>query len=489
MKSILTLLVFISLLNYAQAEALSKNESDEILAKVERIRAALKQSASDSSSCTMPIPDACTFEGYCGKLASRGQSAYLYQDSEGHQIPNYAYLFLSEEIELCVQKSKPLIDDPFVYPKMFIDAKAAGGLENLNANKGRLEDAKVRLNKIVEDTRARLVGILQKRKNGSNDSQLDNMIERVKSVKFKAASPGSAQEMAENGCELPNAAYNLEKHEVVVCPQVLNMPEASLMGTLAHELGHSIDPCSSALDFAKDGAMYPDWMDVMANVKSGPVAFKGIKAKDNPFAGVISCLQTPSSINVQIPTKQKLISEINRQQDYLSKNASSGLGENQNGDEEDGGAAGRSLDATSARLDDQIDSLNAHYEDFKGCKEISQSILIDESFADWISSQVLADKVSALPANKANDFAFASAGILYSTACPDIASQAYAKATAAAPNCKSLQKFSDFGHGHVESSALPHPDPARRVNRIYYAKPEIKKALKCQGGETGISCE
>lgn len=472
MKSVLMSLAMLLSVNSAQAQALSKNESDEILAKVERIRAALKQSASESASCTMPTPDACTFEGYCGKLAARGQSAYLYQDSEGRQIPNYAYLFLSEEIELCVQKSKPLIDDPFVYPKMFIDAKVAGGEENLKANARRLEEAKGRFNKIAEETRTRMIAVLAKRKNGTNDLQIDNMIERVKSVKINIVSPDNSKEMASHGCELPNAAYDLEKHEFKACPQVLNFPEGSLIGVIGHELGHSIDPCSSALDFAKDGAKFPDWMDTLANSSQGPVAFKGIKAKDNPFANVISCLQSPSSIHVQIPSREKLISEANSQLKKLNQSAD-----------------GEGLDATAARLEDKVSSLKQNYDDFKGCSQLTNSILIDESFADWMSSQVVADKISNLPADKASEIAFASTGLLYSTACPDIASQAYAKATAAAPNCKTLKNFSELGKGHIDSSELPHPEQSQRVNRIFYAKPEIKKALACQGGETGTECK
>ncbi|QDK46714.1 hypothetical protein DOM22_16915 [Bdellovibrio sp. ZAP7] len=488
MRGAFTLSVLFSLCFNAHAVSLSSNQSDELLKKFERAGNSLKV-VSQAPECSIPSPENCSFEGYCGKLASRGQSAYLYQDSQGYSIPNFQYMRFAEAARLCGSKvSVPPSLDPFIEPSLFVDVQKAGGPENLGKNKERLAVATTRATKVVEETREKVLSMLSKRKNGKNNAQIDNIIERVKTVRIKMADPGNAAEMASSGCESPNAAYDPDMHQMVLCPQITNMPEGSLFAVVAHEFGHSFDPCSSVLDYTKDGAKFPDWMEVMVKPKSGPVIIPGIKSADNPFASAISCLQKPESINVQIPSKEKLISAMRQRGAFLNDETQEARDEEQSDDgQEDEGSASR--DASQARVQDGIDNLNKYYDGYKGCAAVSQSILIDESFADWVSSQVLAEKMSTLPTEKAEEFAFASTGIFVSTACPEIATQTSDTAKALAPKCSALEKFV-ANTQHVESSLeLPHPDTALRVNRIYFAKPEIKKALSCKGGETGTECK
>ncbi|WP_413292739.1 hypothetical protein ACLSU7_15070 [Bdellovibrio sp. HCB185ZH] len=489
-KAVLIILSASLFANTSWADNLSKNELQELITKVDRVREAVKVSAQQTQTCTPPAPESCSFEAYCGKMAERGSEAYLYQDSEGYQIPNYSYLFFAEEAEICARNSHPpLLDDPFFYPEQFVDAAKAGGKENLRQNQEKLNKATTRMKDIFEDTRERVISVLSKRKNSSNKSQIDRMIERVKSVRMKIGTPGPAEEMGKQGCEVPNAAYNLELHEMMICPQVLNMPESSLFTLIGHELGHAIDPCSAALDFSQSGAKFPDWMNMLVKPNTAPTTSKGFAAGENPLEDVISCLGKPSSIGVKVPDKDTLLKDVKSQLanlvDFVESGEDQEMGE---GNEEIRGGVG-ARDAVRGQLEDRRDMLNNHYDQFKGCSAVTGSILIDESFADWISSQALGEKITSLPTSKAAEYAFAAPGVFYSAACPGLVAQSFAKAKAMAPKCSSLNKFANAEKGDMGTEGLPHPETNQRVNRIYFAKPEIKNALSCQGGETGTECK
>ncbi|QLY24918.1 hypothetical protein [Bdellovibrio sp. KM01] len=472
------------------AETLSNNELTALLGKVDRVREAIKVSAQQTQACTPPSPESCSFESYCGKLAERGSEAYLYQDSEGYQIPNYSYLFFAEEAEICARNvHPPLIDDPFFYPEQFVDVEKAGGKENLQKNQQKLAKATDRMKSIYEDTKAHIISILNKRKTESNKAQIENMIERVKSVRVKIGTPGPAEKMAAQGCETPNAAYNMQLHELMICPQVMNMPESSLFTVFGHELGHSFDPCAVAMDFTKTGAKFPNWMNKIVASSTGPVAFKGMAAGENPFGSVISCLESPSSIHIKIPDKKELKKVINSQLSQLDSFVDSGQDQEDGEGNETVRAGIGARDATRAGLEDSLDNIDKYYDQFRGCPDISGSVFIEEAFADWVASQALGEKLESLPAAKKSEYAFAAPGVFYSATCPALVAQSYAKAKAMAPKCASLQKFSVAEKGEMGEFGLPHPEMAERVNRIYFAKPEIKKALSCQSGETGTECK
>ncbi len=51
--------------------------------------------------------------------------------------------------------------------------------------------------------------------------------------------------------ELPNAAYLPVSHQIILCPGILDYPDAMLIATLGHEINHSIDSCNMRHDLYK----------------------------------------------------------------------------------------------------------------------------------------------------------------------------------------------------------------------------------------------
>ncbi|WP_413558626.1 hypothetical protein [Bdellovibrio sp. HCB209] len=486
MKSLLCI-ALLGMGMFAQAQTkLDKNAEQAFVEKLSRVGQVTKSSSGQADSCEPPTPSSCSFEGYCGKLAEGAQDAYLYKDSEGRQIPNHNYVKLSKQVQLCNGKvSAPMPEDPFLNPDLF----------STKANQEKLAAATARTKQLFDKVRNEVVAVLKKKRTEQNGAQIDNMIKRVQSVQFKSVDlvnikphTSIAAKLADEGCISPNAAYNLEDHSITICPQTMNMPEGALVGTLAHEFGHSFDSCSSALAYSSQGAVFPLWMNMLVKENKSKQTVDGISAKENPFKNVITCLQSEKSIGVKVPTKSELHAAVDKKRKFLESEMQEAFREDQEqSDGEESFSRGSSRDASVAALDDEDSNINKYYDDYCGCAALSGSILLNEAFADWVSGETIASMTSELPADKAKEFAFASSGIFYSQGCAEVADKVEKYAQALAPKCKSLENYIKDQHSHVE--ALPHPDTAKRVNRIYMAKPEIRKALACQGGDVGTPCE
>ncbi|MGE9743431.1 hypothetical protein [Bdellovibrio bacteriovorus] len=458
----------------------------ETINKISQMRDTLKVSADRSGACETPQSPSCTFEGYCGQLAGKAQDFYLYQDSEGRQVPNMAMVGNLSFAEHCAKGTFPqsAVKDPFVYANQFMDEKAAGGKEQLQRNKERLKKETARTLKIVEDARNHVVKALEAQKNSGNAKQIDNMIARVKAIKYRAAkTDGRYMELVADGCESPNAYYSSETNTITVCPQMMNLPDAALFSTLAHEFGHGIDPCAMEMDFSAEGAKLPEFMSLVVKANQ-PTVNAAVRGAQNPFKNVISCLQSPQSLEVSIPTKEALLREINEYEDALKEEMGGGQIDEETGEP-------KATDATDARFEDSRQNIEKNYDRYKYCSEISGSGHIQEAFSDWISAQALTSKVSGIQdASKAREFAFASQTMFFGLACENVKEAVDRKMDQFVESCPQLEEIraymEDMKHSDGHSS---HPEANLRINRIYYAKPELQKALGCRGGNDAQDCK
>ncbi|WP_041577100.1 hypothetical protein [Bdellovibrio bacteriovorus] len=456
----------------------------EAIAKIEKVRRALKISASQSALCQTPISPSCTFEGYCGQLIDKAQDFYLYQDAEGRQIPNLSmseYLGFSEH---CVDVfPQHVVSDPFVDVEQFVDVKAAGGIKQLRRNKERLKKETARTMAVLEDARSHVIKVLEGRKNANNAKQIDSLIARVNAVKYRPIkATGSYTDIILDGCESANAYYRRDANSITVCPQMMNLPEGALFSILAHELGHAIDPCVLQFDFDSKGAKYPKSLRSGVQRKS-KTTLPAVPLSQNPFENIISCLQSPQSIAVQVPTKQALLNEINARGVKLRSDIGDASSED--------GSVPELTEEAKLMLADQRKHIEENYERFKYCREMSGVGHMQEAFSDWISTQALAEKVSNIQdSSKSRDFAFASESLFYASDCENIQQVAKSKVLGAIEKCPGIQDMLNYleEENRLSGGKSSHPDPARRINRIYYANTKIQKALGCQGGNDAQEC-
>ena len=94
--------------------------------------------------------------------------------------------------------------------------------------------------------------IIEMIKNGRSDvhltSEQKNLIGRVTSVGLITADSKVAKDLPDCRKQMPQAFFLPQGHKVVLCENLLDLPDATLLRILAHEIGHSIDPCTASCD-------------------------------------------------------------------------------------------------------------------------------------------------------------------------------------------------------------------------------------------------
>lgn len=460
--------------------------------KIGRVREALKVSALNSTTCPTPDSPGCSWSAVCDKFSGKKDDFYLYQNADGRKIPNYNMVTNLTFAEACLRRPFPQasVQDPFSYPEQLVSAQRAGGEDKLRQNQAiyklRLENAR----KLFSDVQARVVAMLEKRKDGSNTKEINNLIQRLKSVKFESPKLGDGTYiLSAEGCESPNAFYAPAKHSVTICPQFLNLPDAALIETMAHEIGHSIDPCMSAFSFNADtkGEISRNIPESMGGFKNpGKMKFSAVAPEKNPMKSVVACLQRPSSIGTHVPTQAELLKKIDVEVNKLRSEARQ---DTPSSDEvQDGEILG---DATLAKFDDDRDSIKKNYNSFKYCGSLTGNGHMQESFSDWVASQIIAGKISEIPdTTKARQFAFESQAVFMSVGCENVQQASVGSIQSAVGN--ECPAFTDAVHAASaagEETESDHPETADRANKIMFAKPEIRKGLGCQTPSKTEECK
>lgn len=103
-----------------------------------------------------------------------------------------------------------------------------------------------RLDALVSDAKAKLIHFL---KQGKNESQLSEeqktLIKKIDTIKYNPGNDPMVQ-YSQDCIKGPNAFYLPSEHSINICDSVANLPDSQLIFIIGHELGHAIDPCSSA---------------------------------------------------------------------------------------------------------------------------------------------------------------------------------------------------------------------------------------------------
>lgn len=472
--------------SHSQAPS-SQAELHEVVKKIERAQTALNPSTSRCETSTSTEVPSCTFENYCGNLHAKSQDLYLFRDSEGHQLQNLLMVKYLEEVnstETAKSCLPPLFDqflraDPFVNPRLLFDEKLAGGRKKMREHHERVQKGLTRTQKIVTDVQNRLVQFLRDRKTPSNAREMDNLIARVRAIQFQT--PPLDKTMAEleaYGCSSANAYFEFNENAIRVCPQMMNFPEATLFSILAHELGHAIDSCVTSFDFSATGRIPAEWMGYEKSQE--PIKISSIPLAKHPFKDTLRCLQSPDSIGARIPSLKDMIGNIDKEFEMAKKNYE---------------AAGISMSAeeqaqAKTNFKEQKEQIKKNYKNFQHCKEFSKSADLQESFGDWISSEMVAEKLANISdSKKAKEFAFMSMALFYSNDCDNIRQSVLSKFSASAKKGCHFEFDADATKKANDAmTEIDHPTSARRINRVLYAHPAIQKALGCRPLDNGREC-
>jgi hypothetical protein len=420
--------------------AQSEPDYEALLKSFQKLQKEIKQSATNAATCDVPPIDKCSFGDYCQKLRSQGQNFYLYKNKSGKTVPNYYFNWLVGQASACLDQPLPETDseDPFVNPL------------KLSKSNPEYKSEAERSQKIFKDVQAHAVALLESRKTAANAAQIDVEIKRLQTVKMTSPLFKDKAELALAYCVFPaGATYHSDGNSILMCPQLLNLPDATLFSILSHELSHSIDPCNAHQEIA-----------------GGSVA-----AGQNPFKDVVKCLQQPKSFGAKVVSEENVLALLNNQEASFPKSAE-----------------------IKALYNQRRKEASAHFQTHQYCRSFSKDADMQEGFADWMSAKLIAQKVSELSGDQAKEYAFESQLFMAATQCQNVRVAAMNRVSAALKkNCpmfteskKDLLNPENFGR---EDQDVPHPKSSRRVDKILFAPPEIQKALGCKAPGDLTVCE
>ncbi|QDK46619.1 hypothetical protein DOM22_16385 [Bdellovibrio sp. ZAP7] len=428
---------FTPLALFAQAEP----DYQALFKNLQKLQQDLKQSEKSAVACEASQVKSCKYGDYCQSLRNQSQNFYLYKNSEGKTVPNSFFIRLVDQVRACLDQPLPEVDTQDVFANPL----------KLKKSDPRYKSELARTQKVFADAQARVVNLLESRKNAGNSKEIDQEIKRIKAIKMISPVFTDKREL-ERECGYPGASYDSTTNTVVVCPQMLGMPDASIFSVFSHEIGHAVDPCNAYSEIAGDS----------------------VAVGKNPFTEVISCLSKPDSMGAKNYSKQQIKDAITKEEKDYAK----------------------SLGPLSAEVKAEYDKrrkvVDQNFDKYRYCRNFSRNADMQEGFADWVSAKVLAQKVAEIkdPA-AAKTYAFEAQLTSAASECESVKVAAINRIEAALKN--DCPQFADYKEqllhpdDYADTTKVPHPKISRRVDKILFAQPEMQKALGCTpSGSTSV---
>lgn len=158
--------------------------------------------------------------------------------------------------ELGPETLQKLKDRFSTLPKMTM---LGGGIVDAKVTDPTLRFQRIRKSTVAEDqARQKELTLQAKRsiiemiKNGRSDDQLTseqrNLIGRITSVEVITADMKEANDIPDCSKQQPQAFFVPTGYNIILCENLLDLPDATMLRIIAHELGHSIDPCTASCD-------------------------------------------------------------------------------------------------------------------------------------------------------------------------------------------------------------------------------------------------
>lgn len=331
-------------------------------------------------------------------------------------------------------------------------------------------------------------------------------------------------------CPGPNAFYNPGTHSFTLCPQVMQLPDASIKAIIAHELGHSIDPCtitssliqvdgqknpafddSKKIDYFKETREKNGIIDLKLTLPSQTLDNKdamvdifpeynnqnrskiyqnfttktlssSIPIEKNPFASVISCLGSSKSIGAKSASEKEIEKTIDEVIGQLKASGATDESEKI-----------KNLQKAKSNLPELVKT-KGYCAGFLPTQGGGKS-QFQEAFADWVAGEVLAKDLNGLSEKDKKIKTFESIGFFAGVGCASVQEAANAKVKDLVKQIGCDQKIdNDLQNLFTISQANgrtsdEHPFEADRVNKVFFANPATQKAFGCKVDQGVKHCE
>lgn len=445
----------------------------------------------------------------------------------GVQMPQAIRQKYTESLETMIpgqmKRSEARLADnnPFTNVAMAFSREAAGTDENVEANQARYQTAVDRAVRIFNETKTDIIKVLDRRAlaNPETAARIEQMKQRINTISYNV--PPNEPRFMGMVCPGPNAFYNGQSHSFTLCPQIMEFPDSGLKSIIAHELGHSIDPCTMSQPLMKvvDAIPYPGPTEQQMNMNRDMMRAQGIQnlnlrgqespgqfsvdflgtsesnlrgsfssfrlqpvgeavlLKDFPYPTVLSCLSSEESLGARSSDKETMRSDLNN---AIARMESTGVQSNN--------PQYQSLIATRNNFENLHNNIGA-------CSMLPGNSQMQEAFSDWIAGEVIGDDMKETPGPAKLGKAFESFGFFLSMECqgqPTVQEReavAFMKSSGCIEDETSmLAQLNNIQRQSMMSQDV-HSHGVDRVEKVFVSQPEIKAALGCEETAGGKHCE
>ena len=313
------------------------------------------------------------------------------------------------------------------------------GYDSRLDGKNVTQDQTTRIQGLVETVRSRFIDLIKRGKD-LKDLSLEEQasVHRIETIQLTLPNDPRAYLAKDCDNRSGNAFYSPGAHTLTVCASDLKYPDESLIRTIAHEMGHSIDPCN-----------------IQRNLLSNQTSLPGMELKDYPFRSVLACLESDAGGGFR--SNQGALDDLQSHAEELLEKLNEGKV--------------LSEDDKKAQLSQLKRIINAKPE----CANafLTTQSQMGETMADWFGNEVLNSylkdhpRQGDAPENQIRPLTFLSYGY-----CSDRESVT-----------------SDQGlRWMLGTVSDPHPNNGKRIDEIALREPEIRKYLGCTGGSSAPKC-
>lgn len=379
-------------------------------------------------------------------------------DARGSQRPEIDWNRVPDNV-------RELMTDPFTNPSIMQDTSLVGAQARTRYNQ-RFEW----IEGFVEDVRGDILSLIidQRQRYPDRSPLLENMAVRIRNVGIQVV----AQDQIATLCPGPNAFYSPGVHTMFICPQLMNIPADGLRMIIAHELAHAIDPCFAASPLYEINAgpetsfSALNWQSAVAAstpAHSTRVVSDGVGFDANPFTEVLSCLESPQSLNARTADVEGMVRVFRE-----SARNSTDLGH------------------SVSNLDEMEAQMRPDLMRYRGCSNLPGNSRQGEGFSDWVAAEVLA--MSSAPVS------LTSFGVIMATQCPRMIpfhASAIAQQLSAnhcspqngiAPSALYTTDYMQIGEMFkmlMQEDAEVHSHMTDRINRLMAVQPALRRRLGC----------
>ncbi|MGZ3796545.1 MAG: hypothetical protein ACXVB1_09275 [Pseudobdellovibrionaceae bacterium] len=388
------------------------------------------------------------YQALCSKAGLNKNQVRSYENNQGEYVVNIQMLETYKHYRGCTKRDPSVKIDPLFEPKLQLLENELKKHEDVQSQEWL--DLNRRSFEIFRETQAiyqeYIEKLIQGRTSAAQKKILAKIKERIATVRINKS----------RDCNSFNSDYNFVSHSIDTCNELLSYPRTTLMAIYAHEITHSIDPCSlqfslSHIDkenpFSGNQLMeqkaYEDaytalpsaWAmeDLFLEKDQLRVVMAPLPFKLNPFHEVLECLQSKESVHAQ---KRK-----------------------------------NPLEESNVKDDEHM------------CSSTLQDGQMAETFADWMAYEVLASYLKKQPSPKLSEQIFEGTLNIIANECEQLESEIEVemrKAITASAKCRvDNEKFFNFQKNLRGQKLLDtHLHGSLRINKLYAVHPTLRRFLQ-----------